>query len=396
MSRGRARLRGRRRRRSAGSVAGDFEAQIANVGVATVRATRRAPSTGLGVDSQLAALAGGSDGGAGLALAIPGSLAADAAASAVAPVALSRQLLAGAKVINQVCKKFVMVRAKGVLLCVDQHAADERCKLEELETKVFGLYGSHLLQPPPPPPLLAQAGGQGNAQGSSAQAQAQGKAPPPQGNALQGRAGAAPDERYLGKAQLSPPTVLQCTALECDLLRQYAQQMQAWNFQYCVRSDADAGAGAAASAGRRSEGESWEQREWLLQAQRVLTPDAVGAGAGVGAVLAEAAGVTGSGHATVEQLPVICGVRLTCADLLTFVHELHASAGSPRLRPSAVVRVLNSKACRSAVKFGDELSLEQSANLLRRLSACSLPFQCAHGRPTMIPLVKLNTRSFID
>ena len=25
------------------------------------------------------------------------------------------------------------------------------------------------------------------------------------------------------------------------------------------------------------------------------------------------------------------------------------------------------------------------------LSACKLPFQCAHGRPTMVPLVKLNS-----
>lgn len=39
--------------------------------------------------------------------------------------------------------------------------------------------------------------------------------------------------------------------------------------------------------------------------------------------------------------------------------------------------------------FNDVLSKPECQNLVERLSHCSFPFQCAHGRPTMVPLVGL-------
>ena len=51
--------------------------------------------------------------------------------------------------------------------------------------------------------------------------------------------------------------------------------------------------------------------------------------------------------------------------------------------------MLNSRACRSAIMFNDELSLEQCEALLRKLSGCAFPFTCAHGRVSMVPLVQL-------
>lgn len=42
-----------------------------------------------------------------------------------------------------------------------------------------------------------------------------------------------------------------------------------------------------------------------------------------------------------------------------------------------------------AVKFGDPLGLEDCDVLLRELRGCSLPFQCAHGRPSIAPLIEL-------
>jgi DNA mismatch repair protein MLH3 len=50
---------------------------------------------------------------------------------------------------------------------------------------------------------------------------------------------------------------------------------------------------------------------------------------------------------------------------------------------------LNSRACRSALMFNDELSKEQCRTIISRLSECAFPFQCAHGRPSLIPLVDL-------
>ncbi|KAK9318654.1 hypothetical protein V1524DRAFT_444530 [Lipomyces starkeyi] len=57
--------------------------------------------------------------------------------------------------------------------------------------------------------------------------------------------------------------------------------------------------------------------------------------------------------------------------------------------PRLIVDLLNSKACRGAIMFGDSLSEDRSRKLIDDLSNCRFPFQCAHGRPTMVPLVDL-------
>lgn len=54
--------------------------------------------------------------------------------------------------------------------------------------------------------------------------------------------------------------------------------------------------------------------------------------------------------------------------------------------PRCIKKLLVTKACRTAVKFGDKLSWMVSSNLVKMLAFCQSPFQCAHGRPTMHPL----------
>lgn len=39
--------------------------------------------------------------------------------------------------------------------------------------------------------------------------------------------------------------------------------------------------------------------------------------------------------------------------------------------------------------FNDPLSLDDCQTLLARLGSCAFPFQCAHGRPSMVPLLDL-------
>jgi DNA mismatch repair protein MLH3 len=51
--------------------------------------------------------------------------------------------------------------------------------------------------------------------------------------------------------------------------------------------------------------------------------------------------------------------------------------------PEGLLDMLNSRACRSAIMFNDILSKEQCRMLMVNLSMCALPFQCAHGRPSM-------------
>ncbi|QLG70681.1 hypothetical protein HG535_0A06230 [Zygotorulaspora mrakii] len=51
--------------------------------------------------------------------------------------------------------------------------------------------------------------------------------------------------------------------------------------------------------------------------------------------------------------------------------------------------LFNSRACRSAIMFGDTLSKGECAVLINDLANCKFPFQCAHGRPSVIPLAEL-------
>ncbi|KAK1085034.1 DNA mismatch repair protein [Friedmanniomyces endolithicus] len=57
--------------------------------------------------------------------------------------------------------------------------------------------------------------------------------------------------------------------------------------------------------------------------------------------------------------------------------------------PKGIVEMLNSRACRSAIMFNDVLSVAQCEDLLADLTRCSFPFMCAHGRVSMVPLVRL-------
>ncbi|PLB54374.1 hypothetical protein P170DRAFT_505143 [Aspergillus steynii IBT 23096] len=55
--------------------------------------------------------------------------------------------------------------------------------------------------------------------------------------------------------------------------------------------------------------------------------------------------------------------------------------------PQGLIDLLNSRACRTAIMFNDELTVEECQHLVSRLAQCVFPFQCAHGRPSMIPIV---------
>ncbi|XP_042548567.1 DNA mismatch repair protein Mlh3 isoform X4 [Dipodomys spectabilis] len=72
------------------------------------------------------------------------------------------------------------------------------------------------------------------------------------------------------------------------------------------------------------------------------------------------------------------------------VELLQTTGGIQGTLPLTVQKVLASQACHGAIKFNDALSLEESFRLIEALSSCQLPFQCAHGRPSMLPLADLD------
>ena len=60
--------------------------------------------------------------------------------------------------------------------------------------------------------------------------------------------------------------------------------------------------------------------------------------------------------------------------------------------PQGLIDMLNSRACRSAIMFNDELTREDCVTLIQKLAGCAFPFQCAHGRLSMVPLVDLGVQ----
>ncbi|KAH7320827.1 hypothetical protein B0I35DRAFT_459557 [Stachybotrys elegans] len=59
--------------------------------------------------------------------------------------------------------------------------------------------------------------------------------------------------------------------------------------------------------------------------------------------------------------------------------------------PQGILDLLYSRSCRSAIMFNDVLSKAECEQLISRLSKCVFPFQCAHGRPSMAPLIDLGS-----
>ncbi|KAM0711808.1 hypothetical protein Q7P35_001177 [Cladosporium inversicolor] len=54
--------------------------------------------------------------------------------------------------------------------------------------------------------------------------------------------------------------------------------------------------------------------------------------------------------------------------------------------PKALLDMVNSRACRSAIMFNDMLSTRECEELMAKLAKCAFPFMCAHGRVSMVPV----------
>ncbi|KAI9574792.1 hypothetical protein HD554DRAFT_2050106 [Boletus coccyginus] len=61
--------------------------------------------------------------------------------------------------------------------------------------------------------------------------------------------------------------------------------------------------------------------------------------------------------------------------------------------PRELLNLINSKACRGAIMFNDPLNTEQCERLVKQLSTTVFPFQCAHGRPSLVPLTRLTPKN---
>ncbi|KAJ8308557.1 hypothetical protein KUTeg_013431 [Tegillarca granosa] len=69
---------------------------------------------------------------------------------------------------------------------------------------------------------------------------------------------------------------------------------------------------------------------------------------------------------------------------------LRSTGGCRGILPGTLHKVLSTQACRGAIKFGHRLSLSKCEELVQSLNHCKLPFQCAHGRPSIVPILNLD------
>ena len=67
-------------------------------------------------------------------------------------------------------------------------------------------------------------------------------------------------------------------------------------------------------------------------------------------------------------------------------HHHHAWLKRIPSYPRRIIDLLNSRACRSAIMFNDDLTQLECEALVKKLAQCAFPFQCAHGRPSMVVL----------
>ncbi|GJQ76379.1 hypothetical protein Trydic_g2097 [Trypoxylus dichotomus] len=68
---------------------------------------------------------------------------------------------------------------------------------------------------------------------------------------------------------------------------------------------------------------------------------------------------------------------------------LQSTRGIPSNIPKIMQYTINNQACRGAIKFGQKLTRNECVNYVNNLAKCHLPFQCAHGRPTLYPILEL-------
>jgi DNA mismatch repair protein MLH3 len=90
----------------------------------------------------------------------------------------------------------------------------------------------------------------------------------------------------------------------------------------------------------------------------------------------------------VTQVPILVDEALNEQDFIEYVRYMMKNRDLPvsLLEPPAFHRIIASKACRRAVKFGSKLSMAEYESMIQRLARTKQPFQCAHGRPTVIPI----------
>ncbi|KAF2086028.1 hypothetical protein K490DRAFT_44950 [Saccharata proteae CBS 121410] len=274
-------------------------------------------------------------------------------ASTLSPNKLSRESLKRASVIAQVDKKFILAKmpasnaqetfeknepsdtSKQMLVIIDQHAADERIKVEALLNSVC--------TPPDPSPNNRPLSNLGQVPGTKT-------------------------------TIIAPPLQFELPPQDLRLFETHASSFATWGIMYDLlpqelRSTLVVNALPPSIAERcRADPKLLIQ---LLRSE----------------VWAMAEGP--SFQQSMAPSSTAVSPMSTKPDDQANINDdwLHRIGNCPR----GILDLINSRACRSAIMFNDELSERRCRELVAALADCRLPFQCAHGRPCMVPLLEVGS-----
>ncbi|KAJ4311860.1 DNA mismatch repair protein [Neodidymelliopsis sp. IMI 364377] len=255
---------------------------------------------------------------------------------------LSKEGLRSAEVISQVDKKFILVRLKdftagseagstvGILVLIDQHAADERIQVEMLLAKLCA-------------PVAA--------------------------NSYPGYQSVLGHTSNVNFVNLEKPLQFLISSQEHDHFVAHAASFAAWGILYDIHA-------TAPTSGRASS----SMRDGFILSVTTLPP-----------VISERCKTDPQILITFLRSALWRYVESPLASQ-TISSEREASwVKKISTCPPGLIDMVNSRACRSAIMFNDELSREECIDLVSKLADCTFPFMCAHGRPSMVPIVDLST-----
>ena len=287
---------------------------------------------------------------------------------------LSKNELQNATILGQVDKKFVLAAiglskspelsagqsrsGRSSLVLIDQHAADERCRVE-------GLFAE-----------LSRS----------------------------------------KQATLSRPLHLEITTQEAELFGRQRSRFADWGLEYCIKTDQVTESGVQASVKRPASAKYASSQPHSRDMDRGVPSRATSTQPNLQST--DLGKTKTRTKVTVTSLPEVIAERCRLDPGLV-INMLRTEAWSDAeglksmktqgasehdgdtvtahswLRkisrcPRGIIELLNARACRSAIMFNDILSHEECVGLLERLAKCAFPFQCAHGRPSMVVLGRLD------
>lgn len=93
----------------------------------------------------------------------------------------------------------------------------------------------------------------------------------------------------------------------------------------------------------------------------------------------------GSKAYKVSGVPIFMSIQEAQDFITYFIENISEDID---LSNEKIIDKIISKSCKSAIKAGDIISIDEAQALISELSACENPYSCPHGRPTFIKLSK--------